>query len=95
VENYLSLKDNKVNSDVFFINNLDPRPGSGFESGSEINAKAGSEVRSEINDIAGFKKIFNYFGPTTLPEPFLVVLFLRLVVNYILDTFSITIFLSS
>jgi hypothetical protein len=44
------LGKNKVNSNVFFINNPDPNPRSGSEinaiSGSEINAKAESESGS-------------------------------------------------
>jgi hypothetical protein len=43
------LRKNKVKSHVFFINDPDPNTGSGInatagsESGSEINAKVGSE----------------------------------------------------
>jgi hypothetical protein len=41
VENSLNLKEKQ--GKLLFINNPDPNPGYRSESGSEINAKAGSE----------------------------------------------------
>jgi hypothetical protein len=58
VENFFSLEENKVNSNVFFINNKQSR--------SKINAKAGSELKIMLISKAGSEK--NGFGSTTQLE---------------------------